>query len=105
MMSIDIHVGPTCPMCGAPAAAADATCSSCGEPLRTSMAADLSVPIYSLRLIGWCTFFWSIPAGFVLLWLNCRRLNRQREATRVAIFGFAALGVLCAAMFAMPDAP
>ncbi|MDZ4684792.1 MAG: hypothetical protein SH850_06840 [Planctomycetaceae bacterium] len=94
----------TCPMCGGKNEQAAATCANCGETLRGSASnEELTVPLYSAKLIGICTFFWTELTGMTLLWLNCRRLGLFRESQQVLLAGIAMTVVAIVFAFVLPD--
>jgi hypothetical protein len=95
--------GIACPMCGAPIGISTVTCPGCGETLTPAATDELTTPLHSLKLIGWCTLLYSFPAGILLLVLNCRRLGLYVEARRAAVEGAMWLFVLVVVSLFIPD--
>ncbi len=111
-MSADAEETPTsfafdvtkvrCPMCGATIDERVRQCPGCGEELQPSTEV-LTVPLFSMMAIGLCTFFWSFAAGMLLVWLNCRKLERYAEAQRTLFFGMAMFAAMIVLLFVLPE--
>lgn len=93
-----------CPMCGATVEVGARKCVACGEELQPT-ANELTIPLFSLTAIGVGTFFWSLITGMILVWMNCRRLEKYDEALRTILLGVAMFVGLVIVISVLPEFP